>query len=58
MSQWEYEAGRKICLENIAKGDFSNHFCGIDPKTKADKKKWQNWAKVELKKVVDKRNED
>jgi len=24
MSQWEYEAGRKICLRNMANGDFSN----------------------------------
>lgn len=49
MSHWEYEAGRKICLENMAKGDFSN-----DPKygeTEESRKKWIRWAKDELKKI-------
>lgn len=49
MSQREYEAGRKMCLENMVKGDFSNHLCGADPKTPEEKKTVQEWAKKELR---------
>jgi hypothetical protein len=52
MSQWEYEAGRKTCIENMARGDFSNHLCGIDPKTSAEKKRLREWAKRELKRLM------
>jgi len=51
MSFWEYEAGRKACIENMARGDFSNHLCGIDPKTPAEKRRLRAWAKRELKRL-------
>ena len=35
MSQWEYKANRKIVLENIAQGDFSNT---VEPKTDAERR--------------------
>lgn len=52
MSHWEYEAGRKICLENMARGDFSNG--GVTQKELAEPgatEKWIQWAKNELKEL-------
>ena len=51
MSYWEYEAGRKHRLEEMAKGDFSAHYQGADPKMVADRLRLMKWAQDELKKI-------
>lgn len=45
MSLWEYNTGRKVCLQNMAAGDFSN---GTEPKNAKERKKLIAWAKKEL----------
>jgi hypothetical protein len=51
MSLRDYEAGRKVCLENMVKGDFSNGLVSDkDLKTKKQRKYWMDWAKKELTK--------
>ena len=52
MSQWEYEAGRKICLQNMSEGDFSN---GTEPKTEEERQRLIQYAKDELKRLEEKR---
>jgi len=52
MSLRDYEAGRKVCLENMVKGDFSNGLVSDkDLKTKKQRKYWMDWAKKELKRA-------
>ena len=46
MSNWEYRAGRKIVLENIVKGDFSNV---TEPRTEIERQKLIEDAKRILK---------
>jgi hypothetical protein len=47
VSFWEYERGRKICLQNLAAGDFSN--LGGPPSDPEERLRLIQWAKDELK---------
>jgi hypothetical protein len=46
MSFWEYERGRKICLQNLAAGDFGN--LGGPPSDPKERLRLIQWAKDEL----------
>jgi len=47
VSYWEYEAGRKACLENMARGDFSN--CApSEYNTELKRNELKKWANEEL----------
>jgi hypothetical protein len=47
MSQWEYEAGRRAVLQNVAEGDFSN-LSVHDADTPEKRLALQNSARLEL----------
>jgi hypothetical protein len=48
VSPWDYVAGVRACLENMAAGDFSNRLWGREPKNALEHLEWKELAKKRL----------